>query len=156
MKFLPDWYHFYQIPNKYCLESAKAYPVLFLKIQVGHLHVPISIFSTMRNMVEYVIMPFDQSFLVKIQDSFHHASKSIRYWWHPNHRPSHKSHNVLENIPQYTIFLTGVCTRAHFCYKVAHCGIRDWCIVWFVQQVYWCSIKNYLYGRSSKHGECIP
>ena len=26
-------------------------------------------------------------------------------------------------------------TRAHFCYKMVHCGIWDWCIVGFVQQV---------------------
>ena len=30
---------------------------------------------------------------------------------------------------------------AHFCYKVVHCGIFVWCIVGFVQQVYW-SIPN--------------
>ena len=27
-------------------------------------------------------------------------------------------------------------TCAHFCYIVVHCGIWDWCIVGFVQQVY--------------------
>ena len=27
-------------------------------------------------------------------------------------------------------------TRAHFCCKMVHCGIWDWCIVGFVQQVY--------------------
>ena len=29
-------------------------------------------------------------------------------------------------------------TCAHFCYKMVHCGIWDWCIVGFVQQVYCC------------------
>ena len=28
-------------------------------------------------------------------------------------------------------------TCAHFCYKMVHCGIWDWCIVGCVQQVYW-------------------
>ena len=27
-------------------------------------------------------------------------------------------------------------TGAHFCYKMVNCGIWDWCIVGFVQQVY--------------------
>ena len=26
---------------------------------------------------------------------------------------------------------------AHFCYKMLHCGIWDWCIVGFAQRVYW-------------------
>ena len=38
-------------------------------------------------------------------------------------------------------------TRAHFCYKIVHCGIWDWCIAWFVQQVsrimIFCQIKPY-------------
>ena len=38
------------------------------------------------------------------------------------------------NIPQCTI-LQQKC--AHFCCKMVHCGIWDWCIVGFVQQVYW-------------------
>ena len=32
-------------------------------------------------------------------------------------------------------FVTEMCTHAHFCYKMLHCGIWDWCIVGFVQQV---------------------
>ena len=28
-------------------------------------------------------------------------------------------------------------TCAHFCYKVVHCGMYDWCIVGFVQQAYY-------------------
>ena len=33
-------------------------------------------------------------------------------------------------------FETECCTRAHFCYKMVHCGIWDWYIVGFVQEVY--------------------
>ena len=32
-------------------------------------------------------------------------------------------------------FVTEMCTHAHFCYKMVHSGICDWCIVGFVQQV---------------------
>ena len=27
---------------------------------------------------------------------------------------------------------------AHFCHKMVYCGIWNWCIAGFVQQVYWC------------------
>ena len=33
-------------------------------------------------------------------------------------------------------FGTEMCTRAHFCSTMVHCGIWDWFIVGFVQQVY--------------------
>ena len=29
-----------------------------------------------------------------------------------------------------------MCTRVYISYKVVHCGIRDWCIVGFVQAAY--------------------
>ena len=28
-------------------------------------------------------------------------------------------------------------TYAHFCYKMMHCGMWDWCVVEFVRQSYW-------------------
>ena len=34
-------------------------------------------------------------------------------------------------------FATEMCARAHFCYKMVHCGIWDRCIVEILQQVYW-------------------
>ena len=34
-------------------------------------------------------------------------------------------------------------TYAHFCYKVAHCGIWDWCILGFVHQAYWVVVSAY-------------
>ena len=52
----------------------------------------------------------------------------------PHIDPSHRFNKALHNIPQRTI-LWQKC--AHFCYKMVHCGISDWCIVGFVQQVYW-------------------
>ena len=33
-------------------------------------------------------------------------------------------------------FVTEMCRCAHFCYKMEHCGIWDWCIVGFAQRVY--------------------
>ena len=50
--------------------------------------------------------------------------------------PSHNSHKTLDNYPTMHHFVTEMCTRAHFCYIMVHCGIWDWCIVGFVQQVY--------------------
>ena len=40
------------------------------------------------------------------------------------------------DIPQCTICNRNVHTCAHFCYSMVHCGIWDWRIVGFVQQVY--------------------
>ena len=50
--------------------------------------------------------------------------------------PSHKSHNASDKYPTMHHFVTEMCTFAHFCYKMVHCGIWDWCIVRFVQQIY--------------------
>ena len=55
--------------------------------------------------------------------------------------PSHKSHNASDRYPTMYHFVTEMCTRAHFCYKMVHCGIWDWRIVGFVQQVHWLSSK---------------
>ena len=40
---------------------------------------------------------------------------------------------------------TAFCNRnvhmhAHFSYKMLQCGVRDWCIVGFVQQIYWSTL----------------
>ena len=49
--------------------------------------------------------------------------------------PSHKPHNALDGYPTIQYFATEMCTRAHFCYKMVHCGIWDRCIVGFVRWV---------------------
>ena len=51
--------------------------------------------------------------------------------------PSHKSHNALDKYPTMLHFITEMCTRAHFCYKMVHCGIWGWCIVGFSQKICW-------------------
>ena len=33
-------------------------------------------------------------------------------------------------------FATERCTGAHFCYKMVYCGMWDWCIMGFAQQLY--------------------
>ena len=38
--------------------------------------------------------------------------------------PSHKSHNASDKYPTMHHFVTEMCTHAHFCYKMLHCGIR--------------------------------
>ena len=38
--------------------------------------------------------------------------------------------------PTMDCFVTEICTCAHFCYKMVHCGIWDWCIVGFLGYVY--------------------
>ena len=48
-----------------------------------------------------------------------------------------QSHNAFAQISHNAPFCNrNVHTHAHFCYKMVHCGIRDWCIVGFVQHVY--------------------
>ena len=62
--------------------------------------------------------------------------------------PSHKSHNALHKYPIMHLFLTEMCTRAHFCYKMLHFGIWHRCILRFVKGVYqhscsvWCGQKH--------------
>ena len=48
----------------------------------------------------------------------------------------HKSHSA--PLPYTTIhhFVTEIGACAHICYKLVHCGIFVWCIVWFVRWVY--------------------
>ena len=51
--------------------------------------------------------------------------------------PSHKSHNASDKYSTLHHFVAEMCT--HLCIsvtKVVHCGVWDWCIVGFVQQVY--------------------
>ena len=50
--------------------------------------------------------------------------------------PSLQSHNALHKYPTMHHFLTDVCTHAHFCYKMVHCGIRNWCTLGSVTLVY--------------------
>ena len=55
-----------------------------------------------------------------------------------------QSNRSISQIPQClrkishnaTLSNRNVC-MCHFCYKVVHCGIWDWCIVGYVRQVYW-------------------
>ena len=51
--------------------------------------------------------------------------------------PSHKSYNASDKYPTVHRFVTEMCTCAHFCYKMVHCGISYWCLVGVVQQVHW-------------------
>ena len=39
----------------------------------------------------------------------------------------HKSHNAPVPYPIMYNFVTEMCTCAHFCYKMVHCGISVWC-----------------------------
>ena len=49
--------------------------------------------------------------------------------------PSHKSHNASDKCPTIHHFVTEMCIHIHFCYKMVHHGIWEWCIVEFEQQV---------------------
>ena len=64
--------------------------------------------------------------------------------------PYHKS---LDKYPTIHLFVTEMCTRAHFCYKMVHCGIWDWCIVGFVQQV--CTYPCLGQFHTSHTTECL-
>ena len=57
--------------------------------------------------------------------------------------PSHKSHNASDKYPTMHHIVTEMCTRAHFCYKMVHCGIWDCWIVGFVILVQ-CCIQYYV------------
>ena len=46
--------------------------------------------------------------------------------------PSHKSHNAWDKYHTMYNFVTEMCTRAHFWYKMVRCGMWDWRIVGFV------------------------
>ena len=50
--------------------------------------------------------------------------------------PSLQSHNALHKYPTMHHFVTQMCTHAHFCYKMMHCGIRNWCTVGSVTLIY--------------------
>ena len=58
----------------------------------------------------------------------------LNQWW-PSW-PICQSHNALDTYPTMHQLITEMCTREHFCYKMVHFGIWDWCIMGFVQQVY--------------------
>ena len=57
--------------------------------------------------------------------------------WQAHIDPSDKCHHALDKYPTMHNFVTEMFTHAHFCYKMMHCGIWDWCMVGFVQQAYW-------------------
>ena len=46
---------------------------------------------------------------------------------------SHKSRNTWDKYPTMHHCVTEMCTYTHFCNKMVHCGIWDWCIVGFIQ-----------------------
>ena len=50
---------------------------------------------------------------------------------------SHKFHNASDKYPPMHYFVTEMYIHAHFCYRMVHCRIRDWCIVGFAQHDYW-------------------
>ena len=54
------------------------------------------------------------------------------------HQQTHITNPTMHqaDIAQCTICNRNVHTCAHFCYSMVHCGIWDWRIVGFVQQVY--------------------
>ena len=54
----------------------------------------------------------------------------------------HKSHNAPVPYPTMHHFVTDVHICAHFCYKMVHCGVFDWCIVRFVTLVYFYITKE--------------
>ena len=66
------------------------------------------------------------------------ASLALGQWWNTYH----KFNTELSKYPTMHHFVTWMWTRAHFCFKMVHCGIWDWCILGFVQQVYWHSINR--------------
>ena len=60
---------------------------------------------------------------------------SVWLWWTYLTNPT--IHQISHDAPFCN---RNVHTCAHFCYKVMHCGLWDWCIVGFVQQIYCKSI----------------
>ena len=52
-------------------------------------------------------------------------SGNTNYWDKKRHMidPSHKFHSTSDKYPPMHHFVTEMCTCAHFCYKMVHCGI---------------------------------
>ena len=50
---------------------------------------------------------------------------------------SHKSHKAPDLYPTMHHFVAEMCTCAHFCYKMVHCGLFGGCIVGSLRWVYW-------------------
>ena len=60
----------------------------------------------------------------------------------PHNRPISQIPQCIWQISHNAPFWNrNVHTCAHFCYKMVHCGIWDWCIMGFAQQVYFPKIK---------------
>ena len=69
------------------------------------------------------------------EESYQYIFRHLRIWkWL---EASHKLLNTSDKYLTKNHFVTNVHMRAYFCYKMMHCGIWDWCIMGFVQQVYW-------------------
>ena len=63
------------------------------------------------------------------------------------HRGNDRPKSQIEQCNRQISHNAPVCNRnvhtcAHFCYKMVHCGIWDWCIMEFVQQVCWYDCPN--------------
>ena len=58
-----------------------------------------------------------------------HWMKIVVFWW--------KFLRASSKYPTMHHFVTEICTHAHFCYKMLHCGTWDLCIVGFVQLDIW-------------------
>ena len=54
------------------------------------------------------------------------------------HQQTHLTNRPISQCihPAMHHFVTEMCTRAHFCYKMVHCGLWNWYIMGFVQHVY--------------------
>ena len=64
----------------------------------------------------------------------------------------YKPHNALDKYLTMHHSVTGICTRAHFCYKMVHCGIFVRCIVGFVR---WCYSASNHSLAIQKHTYCL-
>ena len=58
-------------------------------------------------------------------------------------RPTTQITQSIRQISHNALFCSrNVHTSAHFCYKMVHCGIWDWCMVGFVEQFYCSSTRQ--------------
>ena len=61
-----------------------------------------------------------------------------RHSYGTGNRPISQIPQCIRQLSRNATFCNGnVHTCAHFGYKTVHCGMWDWCIVWFVKLVYW-------------------
>ena len=76
-----------------------------------------------------------------------YGCRFLLQYWIKTRDLSHKSHIVLDKYHYATICNRNVHTWTHFCYKISHCGIWGWCIVGFVQQVYYINYRRAVISR---------